>query len=195
MTEQPLDPCRPAEDANEPSETDSRRGLLSKGAKLALAAPAVLLALQTGTALADSDSDADDQGQSHGHGKGHGHHADHASQAVPLCKVGDVAGGNDFTPTNGGTDPLRSGRVRVFPTADQTALRVQVSLRGAQPNTTYGVSFARFNDHVRESLGTITTDAHGHAEGFVNNLSGLRRIGAFVIQNGANDEFVSCLHA
>lgn len=188
----------------------SRRGLLSKGVKFAAATSAVLALAPASVALAahgpkvkgpknDDDPDDDDQGPgNHGRGRGRGPLVRRPFYALPLCPVKQV-GGNDFTPAGGspGSDPLRSGVVRVFrPRGTATSLRVWIQLRGAAANTPYTVAFVRFNDHNRESLGTITTNDHGDITAFTPSmLSGTVRVGVFVIINNNNgsDQFVSCV--
>lgn len=192
-----------------PESDASRRGLLSKGIKLALATSAALAFVPGSAAYAahgpqnkgpkdDSDDpDDDDQGPSN-RGRGRGPLVRRPFYALTLCPVKQV-GGNDFTPAGGspGSDPLRSGVVRVFrPRGTATSLQIWVQLRGAAANTPYTVAFVRFNDHNRESLGTITTNANGDITAFTPTmLSGTLRVGVFVIINNNNgsDQFVSCV--
>jgi hypothetical protein len=197
----------PAADTSSDSGA-SRRGLLSKGVKFAVATSALLAFAPGAAAYAahgpknkgpsdDADDPDDDQGPGN-RGRGRGPLVRRPFYALILCPVKQV-GGNDFTPSGGspGSDPLRSGVVRVFRAqGTATSLRIWVQLRGAAANTPYTVAFVRFNDHVRESLGTITTNANGDVTAFTPTmLSGTVRVGVFVIINNNNgsDQFVSCV--
>jgi len=189
--------AQPADDA----PSDSRRGILTKGMKLAFAAPAVLVALQGGVALAARpDSDPDNDGDGNSQGRGRAKHQPNlpggprGAVSVPLCRVPDVQNGNDY-PSNGGSNSLTSGEVRVTRGENGNADRVWVSLRGASPNTAYDVNFVRFNDHGREDLQSLTTDGGGNVSGFTPvALSGTstKRVGVFVLIAGGQDQFVTC---
>ncbi len=144
----------------------TRRSLLGRGAKLALAAPVVVAALDGGTALAKS------------------HSPRRRAFFAELCRVGDVAT-TDFA--GSGTDTLDDGSVRV------DGDRIDVRLEGAEPNVTYGVSFV--HQGVRDDLGSITTDQDGDFRGRApQRLPGHDRVGFFVVTRGA-DQFVSCANA
>jgi len=186
----------PGTDAEAPAET--RRGILSMGLKLAVAAPTALVALQGGVALAhpgpkgDQDSNDDSDNPGRGNGKNFPKHA--PAFSLHLCRVGDIGNqGTDFPPTNGGSDPLAAGVLRVVRGASGQNARVWVDVNGANANTTYEVFFDRFNDHGREDVGGFKTGPGGHFRGFTSgSLGGKNRVGVFVIQNGSSDEFVTC---
>lgn len=193
----------------DPEPGASRRGLLSKGVKFA-AATSALLAIAPGSVAyaahgrpktADDDpgddQDANDQGPGN-RGRGRGPFVRRPFFALTLCRVNQIGSG-DFSPTGSSpaSDPLGSGTVRVFrPQGTSTSLRVWVQLVGAAANTPYTVAFVRFNDHGRESLGTITTGSNGNVTAFTPTmLSGTLRVGVFVVINNNNgsDQFVSCV--
>lgn len=214
--DQHRDSLEASENAALPASGERRRGLLGKGIKLAVALPALLAATQGGVAYADrggppwagDDQDNDqgnDQGEDQGpgpgpgRGRGRGPFFRRPFFALNLCRV-SVVGSSDFVPSgsSAGSDPLNFGVVRVFRASNPSspALPVWVRLSGAAPSTSYTVAFARFNDHVRESLGTITTGPDGNFAGFTTTmLSGTNRVGSFVLSNNSNgsDQFVSCV--
>src|SRR5581483_4944566 len=213
--------------------TFTRRGGIGAGTKLAFVAPAVVAALRAGVAHADSNhgrhGDHDDKetppgleiaaqharvanvsSASSASSKEIRQQALHVTYRAGLCRVSDVqggTGGTDFAATNaaGTPDQLTAGALRVVASSDSSqAGRVFIRLEKAVANATYNVYFERLQDHGRESIGQVATDANGNFRGFVaagNNgngmLSGDHRVGAFVLTRNdggtERDEFVTCI--
>src|SRR5262249_6015064 len=108
-----------------------------------------------------------------------------------LVRVSDVnggTGGNDFSASNPGTDPLESGDV-----AHSDSNVVHVHLHGAQASSTYDVLFERLQDHGREDLGNIGTNSSGNSNGSTPNGLGSNRVGVIVLTRNGQDQFVSAL--
>jgi hypothetical protein len=175
----------------------SRRSVVAIAAKLAIATPLALAALPTIAAAKDGDHDDDDDDarrRGRGNGLPPGLVKDRIQQRsgfmlVPVGAVNGGAGGADFTATSAGGDALATGAVFV---ADNR--QAVVVLRGVAASTAFEVFFERFQDHGREDLGAITSDAGGNFNGRAPNvLGGNNRVGTFVVARGGSDEFVSTM--
>jgi hypothetical protein len=190
------------------ASTATRRRLLRSGLTFAVAAPALVAALQSSPAWAHDDDD--DNGNSGRNGRGRdGRNGDNDDDdddddrrlariglalsrfSAGLCRVSDATG---FNATNPGGDPLTSGRVRLVDRRNNDGDdRVAVALRGAQPDATYEVVFLSATGNAT-SLGNVgPTNGRGNLAALTpNRLDGARRVGVFVLRRNSNDQFVTC---
>jgi len=188
----------------------SRRSVIVKAGKLAIAAPLALAALPSIAAAKGGDDHGpdhhepdDDDREQHGAlepdddgsrlrippGQVNARFTRRLFELTPVGAVNGGSGGADFTATSAGSDALASGAV--FLAGNRQAV---LFLRGAAASASYEVFFERFQDHGREDLGAVTTDARGNANGPApNTLGGSNRVGVFVVARGGSDEFVSTL--
>jgi hypothetical protein len=196
----------------------TRRALLRRGFSLAVAAPALVAALQASPVWANDD-DEDDDDEKHARRSLGQDIRDRIRRAFDddddddtrlarvglffhhfsagLCRVSEASG---FSASNPGTDSLTSGRIRLVGrrnNADDD--KMAVALRGAPAGASYEVMFLPASGG-RESLGNVgPTNNNGSLVALTPNaLSGARRVGSFVlVRRGGNedghDEFVSCL--
>lgn len=178
----------------------TRRGLLRRSLAVAVMAPALASAFQTGTALADDDDNDKDDKRPNRQPPPPRQRIN--SFSSDLSTVAQSAASGDFTSGNAGTDPLRDGRVRLrHRSRDANEGQLNVDLRGAAANVSYDVFFwPATSSKGREALGTVgPTNKDGNLNALTPSaLSGINRVGVFVIvrhdgnENG-KDEFISSM--
>lgn len=188
-------------------ELNTRRGLLRWGARLAVAAPAMLAGLQVAGATAHADGD-DGHGHGHGNGHDHDHDEDDNNNAANVNNArGNTTFSADLVPTNmisgdfSGVGDTGTGTLSVTSNGTANTANIGVVLRGATANTTYNVIFETIGGGRSGVLGSFTTNASGAANAFFSGVlsesgsatsSGLgTRVGVFVLNKAAGDAFVT----